>query len=65
MKQNEEKIKVIIRCWPMIDLEWQKKSQEVVQVDCNNNQIILFDSKDGKSKPISFPFDKVYDSKST
>lgn len=37
MKQNEEKIKVVIWCWPMIELEWQKKSIEVVQVDYENN----------------------------
>lgn len=63
MEKNEERIKVAMRCRPLISRE--EKAQEIIYIDKTRNEVIIRDPEDKKKKPVVFTYDFVYDKSSS
>lgn len=62
---KEEKIKVSMRCRPLITREIQNKSKEIISVDRTRQEVFIKDPIDATKKPLIFTYDLVYDKNNT
>jgi hypothetical protein len=65
MDKNEERIKVAMRCRPLVTREKKDEAQEIIYIDKTRNELIIRDPSDKKKKPVVFTYDFVYDKEST
>ena len=59
--QKEEKIKVAMRCRPLINREIQNQSREIITIDRQRQEVYIKDMSDAIKKPLIFTYDLVYD----
>lgn len=64
MEKNEERIKVAMRCRPLVSWENKEEAQEIIYIDKTWNEVIIRDPSDKKKKPVVFTYDFVYDKES-
>ncbi len=62
---KEEKIKVSMRCRPLISKEIQNKSKEIISIDKTRQEVYIKDPSDPAKKPLIFTYDLVYDKNNT
>lgn len=65
MQKNEERIKVAMRCRPLIEKELSENQSEIIYVDKSRTEVIIKDPSVKKKKPVVFTYDFVYDKNSS
>ena len=61
MDKNEERIRVAMRCRPLVSKERDESQQEIIYIDKNRNELIIRDPTEKSKKPVVFTYDFVYD----